>query len=75
MYMKEISALSQPQNFLKNKKGYIPDDIAYVNVKKECKNKVQFSHKDIIYHYAQKDKEQLKQLIDLISFDVVFVIK
>ena len=53
------------------KKGYILNDIAYVNIKKECQNKAKSNDGEII-EYARRDKDLLIEQIDLISPNVIF---
>lgn len=50
---------------------YILNDIAYVNIKKNCENKTRTNSSDIIT-YAKNDRQYLIKQIDLINHDVIF---
>lgn len=54
--------------------GYILNDIAYVNIKKECENKPKSSDFEII-KYAKEDKDLLTEQIDLISPNIILCSK
>ncbi|MCW3805739.1 hypothetical protein [Plebeiibacterium marinum] len=52
-------------------KDYVLNDIAYVNVKKQCDNKTKTSDSEIL-EYANRDKQLLVSQIELINPDIVF---
>ena len=72
LYLKNTSFDFIPKEKLPEaSNSYILNDIAYVNIKKECENKSKSDDTDI-NKYAQNDKALLKEQIDLISPNIIF---
>ena len=67
---KDISFISTSE-LPESQQNYILNDIAYVNIKKQCDNKTKTNDSEIL-QYALGDKDLLIEQIDLINPDVIF---
>jgi len=70
-YLKKDLSFIPTHELPEAQNDYILNDIAYVNVKKQCDNKTKTNDGEIL-EYANRDKQLLETQIELINPDIVF---